>query len=228
MQAETSGNFYAFNATTSFSVYFDNSVPKDDLISFFSFDGHDYILQKTQLILLYYYPSTTTYSYSYTLSTFPVNNFVQTFGTVFDLLFIPFTSNVYKSSRCSTQEWFDGTSCVAFTCSDPNCAVCANIPSVCTNCGASFTLASDGSCSSPANSNSTSNSTTNTNQTNTGTTNSTEGSNSANSTNSANFTNSTNSTTSANSTSLSNNTFPLFPFNPFSNNGSFNLFLSFL
>lgn len=103
MQANTSGNIYAYNSTTSFSINFDYTIPKDDMVSFFSFDGHDYLLLKTQLLLLFYYPFTTEYKVVANISYFPANNFVQTFGTYFDLLLIPFTDNVYMSSRCGPQ-----------------------------------------------------------------------------------------------------------------------------
>ena len=214
LQANNSGNIYGFNSTTGYSINFDINVPKDDLVSFFSFDSCDYLLTNTQLLLLYYYPGSTLYSVVTNISNFPVNNFVQTFGTYFDLLLIPFTSNVYISSRCYPQEWFDGTSCVGFTCNDPNCAACSNLPNLCTTCAANYNVAADGSCSSAGNiSNSTSNSTNSSNQTNANSTNSTLNSTTSN--------NSTNSTT-------SNNTFPFFPFNPFSNNESFNMFLGLL
>ena len=130
------------------------------------------------------------------------------FGSYFNLLLIPFTNNVYMSSRCGPQEWFDGTSCVSFTCNDPHCVTCSNLPNVCTTCTANYNVASDGSCSYTSNTTSTSNSTNNANQTN------------ANTTNSTSVNNLTN-------LSASNSTLPI-PYNPFSNIASFNMFIGFL
>ena len=134
------------------------------------------------------------------ISNFPANNFVQTFGTYFDLLLVPFTSNVYMSSRCGPQEWFDGTNCVAFTCNDPHCVACSNLPNVCTTCTANYNVASDGSCSNLSNTTSTSNSNYNANQTNANTTNSTSVNNLTVDSNITDLNNSTNSTNSTNLT----------------------------
>lgn len=178
-------------------------------------------------MLLSYYAGTYEYSVVSTISNFPTNNYVQTFGTYFDLLFIPFTNQVYMSSRCSPQYWFNGTTCVAFTCNDPHCASCTNVPNFCTTCAASYNVSSDGSCYNPAN---ITNSTNDTNQTSINTTNSTNSSiNSNNTVNSTVYSNSTNSSANNNSNnSTSNNALPFLPFNPFSNNASFSMFLSLL
>jgi hypothetical protein len=152
-----------------------------------------------QLLLLFYYPSMTKYTVVANISNFPETNFVQTFGTYFDLLLVPFTSNVYMSSRCGQQEWFNGTNCVAFTCNDPHCVTCSNLPNVCTTCASSYNVASDGSCSNLSNTTSTFNSTNNANQTN---------ANTINSTNSTNLTADSNTTDLNNSTNSTNSTVP--------------------
>jgi hypothetical protein len=234
MQTETGGLLLHYNLATGSIQYNDPYVTSYPVQQFLYLSGAYYILYSTGLISISFNTNTAQFIGSSLMLTLPKNTYGFNYGTVLNVLYIPLTPYIYKTS-CPDHNYDNGAgTCISYNCQVPNCIQCHLTNVTCAVCDKGYVRNENLTCSIqsnitnstntssnntvPANAtssttatgnatNSTVNSTNTTSMVNTTNVTNTSTNNTSNITNSANSTNTTSASNTINSTDTANTTY---------------------
>lgn len=129
LQANATGNIYIYSILNNKFGTVASTIPKDQIYKFFYVYSKYYLLQSKGLteVLCSNKADLTLKAIRVTL---PYQTYSITFGTIFDIFFIPMRPYIYKSGLCLGQSLAnsDETACPGYLSSVQNCSYTPIIP----------------------------------------------------------------------------------------------------